>query len=212
MLRVCLFVFASFLMLIATEAVDASEDAGRTYHAAIQLAAEGKLQQSITALQAAASVLPQLDTWRSRMESAAQLLTMQKQHGLQLSLQESSHQPNLALAQGYLAEHPAPEVTPEWPVAVLATVIPGAGHAWLGRWHDAKIAALMVWPLLILTIWALKRKMGPVTVFFGLLTVWFWSGTVFSTVSLVRRGFTEAYLLWWQGLWQASGLPGVPWS
>jgi len=53
--------------------------------------------------------------------------------------------------------------------------------------------------------------MGPVTVFFVLTTLWLWSGSVFSAVSLAERGSFEAYVLWWQGLWQASGLPGRPW-
>ena len=95
--------------------------------------------------------------------------------------------------------------------AILATIFPGAGHAWQGRWQDAWVAAIMVWPMLILTLWAASRRMGPVTIFFAMITAWLWSGTVFSSISLAERGGMESYLLWWQGVWQASGLPGRPW-
>ena len=70
---------------------------------------------------------------------------------------------------------------------------------------------MLVWPMLLLTLWAARRHMGPVTVFFALITVWLWSGTVFSSMSLAERASFEAYTLWWQGLWQASGLQGQPW-
>ena len=99
----------------------------------------------------------------------------------------------------------------DWLPGLLATIFPGAGHAWQERWNDAVVAAIMVWPMLILTLWAAYRRMGPVTIFFAMITAWLWSGTVFSAISLAERGDVEAYLVWWQGLWQASALPGRPW-
>ncbi|OIO67865.1 MAG: hypothetical protein CO186_10715 [Zetaproteobacteria bacterium CG_4_9_14_3_um_filter_49_83] len=199
------------MMMVASLPAQADEASKQVYDQAVQLASQGDQHGALTALQAAGAVLPQQDHWKQRMSAAALLLSMRMQHLTTLSMQFSAHDPNLALAQGYMAAHQAPLQQPEWPVAILATLLPGAGHAWLGRWHDAAIAALMVWPMLLLTLWALWRSMGPVTVFFALISMWLWSGTVFSAVSLQQRGFSEAYTLWWQGLWQASALPGVPW-
>jgi len=179
------------------------------YQVSMDLAAHGKLSQSITALQAAAAVLPKTDIWRERMLAAASLLAMQKKQNLKLVNMEASHYAKLA--EAYIKRHAKPEYSPTWPAALLASIMPGAGHAWLGRWADAFTAALFVWPFLILTLWAARRKMGPVTVFFALLTLWLWSGTVFSSVSLAERGSFEIYMQWWQGLWQATALPRQPW-
>jgi len=63
----------------------------------------------------------------------------------------------------------------------------------------------------LFTFWADRRDMGPVTVFFAMITAWLWSGMVFSATSLAERGGYELYYAWWQQLWQASGLPSKPW-
>jgi len=189
--------------------VNANEASRQVYEQAVQLAVQGKSEQAIVALQAASAVLPISDVWKPRMQTAALLLQLKDQQSTQLP--QALNNEYLLLAAAYAQSEPQPQVTQRWQVGLLATLLPGAGHAWLGRWHDAGEAALLVWPLLILTGWAARRRMGPVTVFFALLTVWLWSGTIFSAVSLAERGSFELYVLWWQGLWQASGLPGRPW-
>jgi hypothetical protein len=157
-------------------------------------------------LAGAAETAPEV--WRERMQDAAALIAMRDRQGRQFS---SVIGPNGALIEAYVHTHAAPPPANPRVAGILAAVLPGAGHAWLGRWHDAGIAALMVWPMLLLTLWSWRRRMGPLTVFFMLLTLWLWSGSVFSAVSLSERGGFEAYAHWWQGLWQASGLPGRPW-
>jgi len=203
------FCMVIFLCFFYTQPLQAAEQAEHVYQISMNLAAQGKLSQSITALHAAAAVLPEADIWRERMLAAASLLAMQKIQGLQQTTTEENNYSRLA--EAYIKAHAKPKYRSVWPAALLATIMPGSGHAWLGRWGDALTAALFVWPLLILTLWAAWRKMGPVTVFFALLTLWFWSGSVFSAISLAERGSFAAYMQWWQALWQASALPGQPW-
>jgi hypothetical protein len=182
-----------------------------TYQQSIQLAATGHEAEAIAALYAVASVLSDQDIWKARMQAAAILLDMKRRQHTNLPV-HVQYKDNLTLAAAYAGANQQPGAKTSWPaVVLLAVVIPGAGHAWQGRWRDAGTAAVMVWPLLILTLWAARRKMGPVTVFFALITVWLWSGTVFSAMSLVERASMETYMVWWQGLWQASALPGQPW-
>lgn len=203
-----LWIIFCSLLLFSVQA-QAVEPSSMVYQQSLLLASQGKIDQSIIALQAASAVLPQGDIWRERMLAASVLLTMKRQQLLQLSL--IKHNNYLKLADTYRQTNSQPQPTQIWPVAFLASIFPGAGHAWLGRWHDAGVAAAFVWPLLMLTLWAARRKMGPVTVFFALLTLWLWSGTVFSAISLAERGSFELYMQWWQQLWQASALPGRPW-
>jgi len=196
------------LLLFSLQA-QAVEPSSVVYQQSLLLASQGKLEQSIIALQAASAVLPQGDIWRERMLAASLLLAMQKQQLTQLApIKDNNY---LKLADSYQQGNLQPQAIQIWPAALLASIFPGAGHAWLGRWHDAGVAALFVWPLLLLTLWAARRKMGPVTVFFALLTLWLWSGTVFSAISLAERGSFDMYMQWWQQLWQASALPGRPW-
>jgi len=179
------------------------------YRQAIQLAAQGHDGKAAAMLTGAAKVLHVRSIWRERMLAATALLDMRKQQSRKpLLASDSIH---AGLVEQYIHTHPEPKKTQVWIPGLLATLFPGSGHAWLKRWHDARVAAMLVWPMLILTFWAWKRRMGPVTVFFGLLTLWLWSGTVFSAVSLAERGNMETYMAWWQGLWQFTGLPGRPW-
>jgi len=188
------------------QAVAGSRD---VYRQAMQLAAQGQDGKAAAMLSGAAGVLRGQDVWRERMLAAAALLDMRNRQAIRpMFARKSIH---AGLAGQYIHEHPSPEHENVWVVGLLAVLLPGSGHAWLTRWHDAAVAAMLVWPMLLLTFWAWKRRMGPVTVFFGLLTLWLWSGTVFSAVSLAERGSMEAYMAWWQGLWQFTGLPGRPW-
>lgn len=200
---------AMLCLLLFSLPVQAEEPSSMVYKQSLLLAEQGKVDQSVIALQAASAVLPQGDIWRERMLAASVLLNMKKQQLTQLPL--IKHNNYLKLAESYRQANMQPQPVEIWPVALLASILPGVGHAWLGRWHDAGVAAAFVWPLLILTLWAARRKMGPVTVFFALLTLWLWSGTVFSAISLAERGSFELYMQWWQQLWQASALPGRPW-
>jgi len=182
--------------------------AAEIYYQDMALAAGGRGAEAVAMLDGAVAVMPPSDIWRSRMQAATALLAMQQRHAAAPALAaENRHVP---LMRHYLQLHPVPEATQAWWPALLG-VVPGAGHLWLGRLHDAATAALLVWPMLLLTFWAMRRGMGPVTLFFAGITIWLWSGTIFSAYSLAERGDLESYLGWWQGLWQASGLPGRPW-
>ena len=196
------------LMLLAATVSHAGPE--QVYRQALQLAADGRDAEAIAALQASAAVLSDEHAWRERMLAAATLLDVKRHRQGQLPLRSGSAT-NLALAAGYARANPLPQAEAAWPAMVLAVMLPGAGHAWQGRWRDAWVAALLVWPMFLLTLWAARRRMGPVTLFFALITVWLWSGTLFSSLSLAERTSNEVYTLWWQGLWQASGLPGRPW-
>jgi len=180
------------------------------YRMAINLAAQGQEQHAITTLSALLETLPPQSIWHERMLAAQQLINMKAEQQIVIPSQHPLN-PYLKLASTHTASKPLLVETTIWPAAMLATLLPGAGHAWLGRWHDARTAALMVWPMLLLTLWAFKRGMGPVTLFFTLITLWLWSGSVFSAISLAERGSLETYLIWWQNVWQSSGLPGRPW-
>ncbi len=186
-----------------------AQSAKQVYQHALHLAAQGKPSQAILALQVAHSLLPSSNIWQERMLAASELLSLKEKQGSNLPIAKQNSYLNLA--QSYLKTHPFTIKDDAWVVGTLATLCPGAGHAWQGRWQDAGVAALFVFPLLILTLWAAKRRMGPVTVFFAFITLWLWSGTIFSAISLAERGQLESYLVWWQQLWQASGLPGQPW-
>lgn len=187
----------------------AAASPGQAYGAAIDMAARGRTAEAIAMMQGAAATLPAADPWRQRLEAARRLLAMRRTHAVAASAPGDNGW--MLLADRFMRAHPEPAATPVWPVGLLATILPGAGHARLGRWRDAATAALLVWPMLLLTVWAARRRMGPVTVFFAMITLWLWSGTVFSAVSLAERGGAEAYMAWWQHLWLASGLPGRPW-
>ncbi len=210
MLRYAGMLCIAALATVLTSTAQVEANAGQAYRQSMRLAAEARDAEAIAALNAAALLLPQQDQWKARMLAAANLLAM-KRHRSSRMPENAANLPNLALATGFAKANPAPVKQPSWPDMLLAAALPGAGHAWQGRWRDAGVAALLVWPLLILTLWAARRRMGPVTVFFAMLTLWLWSGTVFSAASLAERSSMQAYMLWWQGLWQASGLPGRPW-
>ncbi|MBL4775139.1 MAG: hypothetical protein JKY87_03685 [Mariprofundus sp.] len=200
------FLLAVFICIPATLQAGIPE----AYQQAIQLAAQNNSSQATASLNTLIEALPHQPAWQERLQAARQLINMRMNQQSNIPPQSS---PNayLTLASAYANNHPQPHDMNIWPATILATIFPGSGHAWQGRWRDASTAALMVWPMLLLTLWSFKRGMGPVTVFFALITVWLWSGTVFSSVSLAERGNLESYLMWWQSVWQASGLPGRPW-
>jgi len=201
-----LIVLLFFAVSLTGQAAPAAADAADAYRQAMALAVQGRDAQAVAMLAGAAETAPEV--WSERMRAAARLLTMRARQGIELPPVDGL---NGALIAAYGQTHAAPTAADPRLAGILATLFPGAGHAWLGRWHDAGVAVLLVWPILLLTLWAWRRGMGPLTVFFVLLTLWLWSGTVFSAVSLAERGGFEAYVQWWQGLWQASGLPGRPW-
>lgn len=199
-----MFVLLVFLGLVLPG--EARADAADAYQRAMQLATAGRDAEAVAMLAGAAETAPEV--WRERMQDAAALIAMRSDQRRQWTAVVG---PNGALIEAYADTHAAPPAAGTRTVALLGTLLPGAGHAWLGRWHDAAIAALLVWPMLLLTLWSWRRGMGPLTVFLGVITLWLWSGTVFSAISLAERGSFQAYAAWWQGLWQASGLPGRPW-
>jgi len=180
------------------------------YQQALALAAQGDTRSAIAMLRGAESSLPATLPIYVRIHAAAELLTMQLQR--QQQLPDPQGNLHLILASRFLQDAPPPTTQRSLVPAILAAIFPGAGHAWLGRWHDATTAALLVFPMMLLSIWAWRRSLGPVTVFFSLITLWLWSGTVFSALSLAERANHITYLAWWQSLWHAAALPGhVPW-
>lgn len=202
--------FICLLILFISTSPNSQAGPAEAYQQAINLAAQGHEQASVTALTALMEALPQNSTWHERMHAAKQLISMriERQTDFPTQLHANNY---LLLASTYANSQPPLNEIKTWPAAIFATLFPGAGHAWQGRWNDAKTAAIMVWPMLLLTLWAFKRGMGPVTLFFTLITLWLWSGTIFSSISLAERGNIEHYLSWWQNSWQSSGLPGRPW-
>jgi len=199
-----------FLCCLLLWVPDAQAGPSQAYRQAMQQAALGHDHAAVTAFASLWEVLPNQSEWKKRMFAAQVLLSMRVNRQT-VFVPVIASNPYLRLATTYTANHPQAEEKASWPGVVLATLLPGAGHAWQGRWNDAATAGLMVWPMLLLTLWAAKRKMGPVTLFLALITLWLWSGTLFSSISLAERTSAETYMLWWQGLWQASGLPGRPW-
>ncbi len=202
--------FITFLLIISCSIPATQAGPSEAYQQTIALAAQGHDDKATVAFAALAEALPPQNNWHERMFAAQQLINMRIARQSSFPPQDRSN-PYLSLASAYASNHPQRQEATTWPIAILATIFPGAGHAWQDRWHDARTAAIMVWPILLLTLWALKKRMGPVTVFFTLITLWLWSGTVFSAISLAERGNLETYLIWWQSTWQASGLPGRPW-
>ncbi|RMH61010.1 MAG: hypothetical protein D6678_04435 [Zetaproteobacteria bacterium] len=198
--------FALLFLVPAAWAAGEEEFYGRQ----LQRAAAGDIAVAAAALAERARVLPRGDLWRTRMQMAAMLLRMRVERAVSLPARAPIDVP-YRLAKGYVQAHPPPSKSSRWPVVLMAALLPGLGHAWLGRWQDVKAVALLVWPMIVLTLWAAKRRMGPVTVFFALITLWLWSGSVYSALSLHEREAMEQYLAWWQQLWLASALPGRPW-
>jgi len=186
----------------------AQASAQQVYMDSITLAAQNNLQQAVAGLQASRDISAE-EIWLQRMDLARALFVARAEQGAaEIADGPGTH---AKLAHAYQQRVTMPEKQNVWLVRLLSVVLPGAGHAWMGRWADAGVVMLLVWPMLILTLWAAKRRMGPVTLFFAIITAWLWSGTVFSATSLMERGAHEAYLFWWQGLWQAAALPGRPW-
>jgi len=193
------------LLLLATPAW-AESPVKTSYEAILDAAKAGKID---AALQACRAVKPLLShgIWDDRVRSACALLAMRKERNARLP---DASTIQLRLARAWIQQHPPPDAPKAWPYALASAVVPGLGHWLLGRKRDALTAALLTWPMIALTLWAWRRRMGPVVVFFAAITLWLWSGVIFSATSLAHRGALEAYLAWWHALWQASGLPGLP--
>ncbi len=186
----------------------------QVWQKSMDLAQRGQDKQAIGVLEGAMLQSSAPTAWTQRFDVAKRLLTLRREaklHSEYNTLTMTGNNQYEMLMQGWLQQHPKPEVEDSIMPGLLAAILPGTGHAWLGRWGDAGVAAMLVWPLLILTFWAARRDMGPVTVFFALITAWLWSGTVFSATSLAERGDFEVYYAWWQQMWAASGLPSRPW-
>ena len=186
----------------------------QVWQQSMQLAQQGQDRQAIAVLEGAILQSGQSNVWTQRFDIAKRLLKLRydaKVNSTYNTLMPKQTNQYDMLMQSWLQQHPIPTVEESIMPGLLAAIIPGAGHAWLGRWGDAGVSAMLVWPLLILTFWAARRDMGPVTVFFALITAWLWSGTVFSATSLAERGDYELYYAWWQQMWTASGLPSKPW-
>jgi len=209
------YLLALFLLLLSGVPV-ASASPIAVWQQAVGMAAAGDVRSARVHLTGALSMMPDSpdDLWRERMQIAVILLDMRQHQALfatALAQQPVAGWMQTQLILRYLHDHPAVEQSSPVLPGLLAALLPGAGHAWQGRWRDAGVAAVLVIPMLLLTLWSARRRLGPVTLFFALITVWLWSGSVFSAISLAERGTAEAYMLWWQGLWQAAALPGRPW-
>ncbi|MDQ6976539.1 MAG: hypothetical protein Q9M75_00335 [Ghiorsea sp.] len=208
MLKYIVGVLLLFLPLLAQAAPE------QVWQQSMQFAQQGQDREAIALLEGAILQSGQATVWTQRFDIAKRFLKLRRDakiNSIYNTLMLNNRNQHDMLMQNWLQTHPIPAVEESIMPGLLAAVIPGSGHAWLGRWGDAGVAAMLVWPLLILTFWAARRDMGPVTVFFALITAWLWSGTVFSATSLAERGDFELYYAWWQEAWVASGLPSKPW-
>ncbi|MDQ7005105.1 MAG: hypothetical protein Q9N67_09410 [Ghiorsea sp.] len=135
----------------------------------MQLAKIGQDRQAIAVLNGAILQSRQSTVWTQRFDIAKRLLMLRlhakSNSSYNILIPKSDNQYDM-LMKGWLESHPIPQVEASFMPGLLAAILPGTGHAWLGRWGDAGVAAMLVWPLLILTFWAARRDMGPVTVFF----------------------------------------------
>ena len=195
----------ALLLLLPSTALASPQQA---WQQAVAVAAQGDASRASAMLEGASSALLETDPWRARMITASILLTMRAHRSV--SPDRALVGNHGLMAQQWLQQHPSPKPVSGWVVGIIATLLPGSGHLWLQRWRDALVVVALVWPLIGLTLWAGRRRMGPVTVFFAMITTWIWSGTVFSAISLAKRGGVEQYMAWWHALWQAAGLPGSP--
>ncbi len=205
---------ASFVLCLLMVPISSFASPEQAWQEAMHLAQQGSDKQAMALLRGASLEQGEQSLWTQRFDIAISLLMLRnqaKQDSEYRTLFLTGKNQYEILLENWLKQNPMPAVSDSvWP-GLFASIIPGAGHAWMGRWGDAGVAAMLVWPLLILTFWAARRDMGPVTVFFALITAWLWSGTVFSAVSLAERGDYELYYSWWQQMWSASGLPTKPW-
>ena len=208
-------IFKFFIVMLALcIPILSSASPEQAWDEAMMLAQQGKDGRAIALMQGATLQESTNSIWAQRFSIAMRLLELRseaKHHSKYMGVQLSGQNQYEILMSNWLATHPAPEPADSAIPSILASIIPGSGHAWMGRWGDAGVAAMLVWPLLILTFWAARREMGPVTVFFAIITAWLWSGTVFSATSLAERGDFELYYAWWQEMWIAAGLPSRPW-
>ncbi len=203
MIRMCIL-----CVLLASAAWPALADEEAAYARLIATAAQGKIQEALAAC-AVVQAQGVHGIWGRRLQAACALLAMRAARSTRLPSAPSL--PELVLARTWQNAHPPPAPAHPWRIGLASALVPGLGHLLLGRKQDALVAALFVWPMFGLTVWAWRRRMGPVVVFFAWITLWLWSGVVFSSVSLAERTSVEDYARWWAGLWQASGLPGRPW-
>ncbi len=212
MLKLLLKLLVTLTLLLLPALASASPQ--QAWNEAMKLAGQGSDRQAIALMKGAYMQHEAQSIWAQRFDMAMRLLQLRaeaKYHSEYSGVKLAGNNQHEMLMANWLQQHPLPETAGAVMPGLLASIIPGSGHAWLGRWGDAGVAAMLVWPLLILTFWAARRDMGPVTVFFALITAWLWSGTVFSAVSLAERGNFELYYAWWQQAWIASGLPSKPW-
>ncbi len=204
-----------FLLLLASTPASAGEPAYQAarmaYDSWIAKAAQGDLRTSVEGLRHLAAGLPANSIWRERCQMAVLLLDMRRQRSLHLPAMAMPSMSYRLVERKWRQLDQLESPPARWLVLFGAMAVPGGGHAIMGRWHDAWVSFVMTGFMLWLTLWAFRRRMGPVTVFFGVLTVWLWGGTIFSALSLHERYFAEQYMNWWQQLWLASGLPGRPW-
>ncbi|MDQ6989738.1 MAG: hypothetical protein Q9M19_07635 [Mariprofundaceae bacterium] len=203
-----------YCMMLCLLPLMAQATPDQAWSEAVSLAQQGNDKQAIAMLRGAQLQYSRATLWTQRFSFASRLLKLRQQakyHNTYVSITLLGQNNHEILLANWLKQHPVPQTSGSTMSGLFAALIPGAGHAWQGRWGDAGVAAMLVWPLLILTFWAARRDMGPVTVFFALITAWLWSGTVFSAVSLAERGDFELYEAWWQEMWMASGLPSRVW-
>lgn len=208
------FVWSMWLSLSVGFTATAEAGPQQVWQDAMAHATQGRDLQAIAMLQGAKLQGSVDDVWAQRFDIASRILKLREQakhDSLYNPLMLGGDNQYQFLMASWLQQHPMPEMRKSSLPSILASIIPGAGHAWLGRWGDAGVSAMLVWPFLILTFWAARRNMGPVTVFFALITAWLWSGTIFSATSLAERGDYELYYAWWKEMWMASGLPMRPW-
>jgi tetratricopeptide (TPR) repeat protein len=89
------------------------------------------------------------------------------------------------------ANTPLPEKSP-WTAGLLAAVLPGAGHAYLGRWRDAGLAFSMNAAFTAATLEAIQKDNPALAGTLALAELIWYSGNIFSAVGSAHKHNRQA--------------------
>ncbi|MDE0723792.1 MAG: hypothetical protein OSB62_03735 [Alphaproteobacteria bacterium] len=87
-------------------------------------------------------------------------------------------------------------------IATGLGIIPGLGHAYLKDKYSAATACIVGLILLSAMFYSLKYRLWSFTLFFAMIGLTFYAGTIFSAHSLALRGLLEARIMAMKG-WQS---------
>jgi len=127
---------------------------------------------------------------RATLRQAWQHLQLGEDQKANLKLQEIDHPDYLLHANKALDALPElgelPQKDPKT-AAILSAILPGAGHAYVGRPKDARFAFLSNGLMIGATVEAFNRDMPALGAVLGVLELGWYSGTIFSASSLAHK-------------------------